>query len=188
VTLFEFLSRQINQAETEQRQKAVVEARSQRDGTPLSRISVQPVPSRVCRVEGRLARGARIDTGKKGGTRREGRGGDEALSARASKTDKLRPFHPSARRSFLSQADISAFLSQLAIAEMDAADRARLPRLAAIERRHCRDDVRRANCEAVEMLRREIIGDRVRRNRDEVILAACRAPIGPRCRSGHQSS
>jgi hypothetical protein len=35
VTLFEFLSRQINQAETEQRQKAVVEARSQRDEDAL---------------------------------------------------------------------------------------------------------------------------------------------------------
>jgi hypothetical protein len=126
--------------------------------------------------------------------------------------------------SFLSQADISAFLSQLAIAEMDAADRAdielalpnrswrrrgrdpvalprdarlaaiaemdaerdrlaileagqehsRLARLAAIDRRHRRDDVRRAEA-AVEMLRREVIGDRVRRIRDEEILAACRA-------------
>ena len=53
-------------------------------------------------------------------------------------------------------------------------EHSRLARLAAIDRRHRRDDVRRAEA-AVEMLRREVIGDRVRRIRDEEILAACRA-------------
>jgi hypothetical protein len=99
---------------------------------------------------------------------------------------------------FLSQADISAFLSQLAIAEMDAAadrarlardaaaDRARDARLAAIAEMDAELDrvaaadeailvIRRANEAAVESLRREVIGDPVRRSRDARILAACRS-------------
>jgi hypothetical protein len=96
-------------------------------------------------------------------------------------------FPPKRPPVFLSQADISAFLSQLAIAEMDAAadrariaemdaaDRARDARLAAIDRRHRREDVRRANSQFVERLRREIVGDPVRQYWDEKILAAYRA-------------
>jgi hypothetical protein len=52
-----------------------------------------------------------------------------------------------------------------------ASDRARDAKLAVIDRRH----VRRTNCEAVERLRREIVGDHVRQYWDARVLAAYRA-------------